>query len=32
MKKGGVVRIDLEGFGPEPSGLLKWYLVPKLAE
>lgn len=32
MKKGGLVRIDLEGFGPEPSGLLKWYLVPKLAE
>jgi phosphohistidine phosphatase len=32
MKKGGLVRIDLEAFGPEPSGLLKWYLVPKLAE
>jgi phosphohistidine phosphatase len=32
MKKGGLVRIDLEAFGPEPRGLLKWYLVPKLAE
>ena len=32
MKKGGLVRIDLEGFGAEPNGLLKWYLVPKLAE
>ena len=31
MKKGGMVRIDLERFGPEPSGLLKWYLVPRLA-
>ncbi len=31
MKKGGLVRIDLDRFGPEPSGLLKWYLVPKLA-
>jgi phosphohistidine phosphatase len=31
MKKGGLVRIDVERFGPEPSGILKWYLVPKLA-
>lgn len=30
MKKGGLVRIDVERLGPEPSGLLKWYLVPKL--
>jgi phosphohistidine phosphatase len=32
MKKGGLVRIDLERLGPEPSGLLKWYLVPKLTQ
>jgi phosphohistidine phosphatase len=31
MKKGALVRIDMEQFGPEPRGILKWMLVPKLA-
>lgn len=31
LKKAGLVRIDLEKFGPAPSGILKWVLAPKLA-
>jgi phosphohistidine phosphatase len=31
MKKGALVRIDLEQFGPEPRGVLKWMVVPRLA-
>jgi phosphohistidine phosphatase len=31
MKKGALIRIDLSSFGPEPHGMLKWFLVPKLA-
>jgi phosphohistidine phosphatase len=31
MKKGALVRIDLEQFGATPRGVLKWMLVPKLA-
>ena len=31
MKKGALLRIDVEQFGPEPRGVLKWMLVPKLA-
>lgn len=31
MKKGAIVRIDLEEFGAQPRGVLKWMLVPKLA-
>jgi phosphohistidine phosphatase len=31
MKKGALVRIDVDQFGPEPRGVLKWMLVPKLA-
>jgi phosphohistidine phosphatase len=31
MKKGALVRIDTDQFGPEPRGVLKWMLVPKLA-
>ncbi|MBM3760341.1 MAG: phosphohistidine phosphatase SixA [Acidobacteria bacterium] len=30
MKKGAVMRIDLEGFSSQPTGLLKWYLTPRL--
>jgi len=30
MKKGAIMRIDLESFGPQPRGILKWMLVPKL--
>jgi phosphohistidine phosphatase len=31
FKKGGLMRIDLDRFGPQPYGVLKWYLVPRLA-
>jgi phosphohistidine phosphatase len=31
FKKGGLVRVDLEQFGSQPRGVLKWYIVPKLA-
>lgn len=31
MKKAGLVRIDLSGFGSHPRGILKWMAVPKLA-
>ena len=30
MKKGAMLRIDVDGFGPQPRGVLKWMLVPKL--
>jgi len=30
LKKGAIVRIDLDGFGALPCGVLKWMLVPKL--
>ena len=29
-KKSGLMRIDFDRFGPEPHGILRWYLVPKL--
>ena len=31
MKKGALVRIDLEHFGPRPQGALRWMLTPRLA-
>lgn len=31
FKKGAIVRIDCEGFGPEPAGCLKWMLTAALA-
>jgi phosphohistidine phosphatase len=30
MKKGAIVRIDIDSFGAQPHGVLKWMLVPKL--
>ncbi|HYP08028.1 MAG TPA: phosphohistidine phosphatase SixA [Bryobacteraceae bacterium] len=30
FQKGAIVRIDIESFGIQPRGLLKWMLVPKL--
>lgn len=30
LKKGAIVRIDIDHFGPQPHGVLKWMLVPKL--
>jgi phosphohistidine phosphatase len=29
-KKGAMMRIDLDRFGPEPHGVLRWFLAPKL--
>jgi phosphohistidine phosphatase len=31
FKKGAIVRIDVESFGAQPEGVLKWMLVAKLA-
>jgi phosphohistidine phosphatase SixA len=31
FKKGAIVRLDFESFGARPKGLLKWFIVPKLA-
>jgi len=31
FKKGAIARVDLEEFGSEPKGVLKWLLTPKLA-
>ena len=30
MKKGAILRIDIDSFGAQPRGVLKWMLVPKL--
>lgn len=30
FKKAAIVRIDIDSFGPQPHGILKWMLVPKL--
>ena len=30
MKKGAIIRIDIDSFGAQPRGVLKWMLVPKL--
>lgn len=32
FKKGAIARVDLDHFGPEPHGVLKWMLLPKLAD
>jgi phosphohistidine phosphatase len=31
VKKGALIRIDIDQFGPQPHGVLKWMVVPKLA-
>ena len=31
MKKGALMRMDCDGFGPEPRCLLKWMLTPALS-
>jgi len=31
LKKGALVRIDLDRFGPRPQGVLRWLLTPRLA-
>ena len=30
-KKGAILRVDFDRFGAEPHGVLRWFLVPKLA-
>ncbi len=30
VKKGSLIRIDVEQSGPRPRGVLRWYLTPKL--
>jgi phosphohistidine phosphatase len=30
MKKAALVRVDIESFGAQPRGVLKWMLTPKL--
>jgi phosphohistidine phosphatase len=31
FRKAGLVRIDVQGFGASPGGILQWMLTPKLA-
>ena len=31
FKKGALIRVDMEQFPPQPRGVLRWYLTPKLA-
>ncbi|MBI4906429.1 MAG: phosphohistidine phosphatase SixA [Acidobacteria bacterium] len=31
VKKGCLIRVDVEAFGPQPRGVLKWMLTPRLA-
>lgn len=31
FKKGALVRIDVDSFGLQPRGVLRWFLTPKLA-
>ncbi|MBM3793750.1 MAG: phosphohistidine phosphatase SixA [Acidobacteria bacterium] len=31
FKKGALARIDIESFGPQPRGVQRWFLPPKLA-
>jgi len=32
FKKGAIARVDLDSFGSEPRGVLKWMLLPKLGQ
>jgi len=31
LKKGSMLRIDMDRTGPEPRGVLRWYYIPKIA-
>jgi phosphohistidine phosphatase len=31
FKKGALARIDVDSFGPQPKGVLRWFIPPKLA-
>jgi phosphohistidine phosphatase len=32
FKKGAILRVDFERLRPQPEGVLRWYLTPKLAQ
>jgi len=31
FKKGALLRVDVDSMGPQPRGVLRWFLAPKLA-
>lgn len=31
FKKGAMLRVDIEAFGAQPRGILRWYLIAKLS-
>lgn len=31
LKKGSIFRVDFDSIGSQPKGVLRWYLIPKLA-
>ncbi len=31
FKKGGLARIDIETFASQPRGVLRWFIIPKIA-
>ena len=31
FKKGGILRVDVDSFGVQPRGILRWYLTAKLS-
>jgi phosphohistidine phosphatase len=31
FKKGAILRVDIESFGAQPRGILRWYLIAKLS-
>jgi phosphohistidine phosphatase SixA len=31
FKKGAVLRLDLEGFGAQPRGTLRWFFLARMA-
>ena len=31
MKKAALLRVDVDRFGPQPLGVLKWMLTPSVA-
>jgi hypothetical protein len=31
FKKGAILRVDIEAFGAQPRGILRWYLIAKLS-
>ena len=32
FKKGAILRLDIQSFGVEPKGVLRWYLTAKIAD